>query len=79
MKPIKYKVERLYTYGWGDADWRVNGKPQRFTSIYAAEAEIMDHVRMCREAVRSGFMESADKRSDFRVVAVTPRKRTTKQ
>jgi hypothetical protein len=79
VKAIKYKVERRYTFGWGDADWRINGRPMRFNSIAEAEAEIKEHVRDCREAVRLGYMESAEKRSELRVVAVTPRKRRAKR
>lgn len=64
----KFKVERLYTYGWDDAEWTVDGKPQRFSSRAAAQREIDEHCASTREAVRLGHMVSAEKRTDFRIV-----------
>lgn len=68
MNHRKFKVERLYTYGWDDAEWTVDGKPQRFSSRAAAQREINDHCAIMREAVQLGHMLNAEKPSDFRIV-----------
>lgn len=78
----KWKVEHCYSYGWDDAEWTENAgepdeKPMRFNSKKEAEAEIREHVKMLRYAVKSGNMEGPHFVKDFRAVKVIPEKRTT--
>lgn len=68
MSRRKFKVERLYSYGWDDAEWTVDGRPQRFSSRAEAQREIDEHCADMREAVRLGHMDSAERRTDFRIV-----------
>lgn len=68
-----FRVEMLFSYGWDDAGWNVDDgsgpKPERFTSVTAANEEIADHCRTMRGAIRAGDMQGpADKPEDFRVV-----------
>ncbi len=59
---IRWKVECLFAHGWDDAEWTVDGEPQRFTSVAEAEAEIDEHIA---DAAEAGLEYS---RSEYRVV-----------
>lgn len=63
-----FKVERRYAGGWEDAEWTEDGKPQRFKTKKGAQAEIAEHCKETRRAVRRGEMYLPDVESEFRVV-----------
>lgn len=64
-----YKVERLFAYGWDDAEWTIDGEPQRFDTKADAQAAIYEHIADCSDAIRKGFMDGpAPKATHFRIV-----------
>lgn len=63
-----FMVECNFTYGWDDAGWTVNGKPQRFASEADAQAAIDELIKDTKEAVSLGHMEASYDRSDYRTV-----------
>lgn len=75
-----YKVEMLFIYGWDDAGWTISARsgrdrPMRFSSITAAQAEIDGLIADVKAAVKHGDMDLQYRRSDYRVVPVTPRQK----
>lgn len=55
MNDVKsYKVERLFTYGWDDADWAITEPdgprmPWRFATPEEARAEIAEFCKLADE------------------------------
>lgn len=61
-----WKVEHRFDYGWDDAGWTVNDKPQRFPAKTAAEREIREFIEDSKD------LDEPYKRKDFRAVRATP-------
>ena len=63
-----FHVEELTSGGWSD-HWQEDDQPLRFASRKEALAEIREHIRDCREAIKAGHMDGdAPGMSDFRIV-----------
>lgn len=65
---MKYKVERLFSYGWDDAGWSEDDKPMRFDSIQEARADIEETCQMTEDAVSQGDMDTPWRSDEFRIV-----------
>ena len=60
----KFKVEMMFFHGWDDAEWTIDGIPQRFDSEQEAQDEIDEFIADAKE---DGLKYDKE---DFRVVAV---------
>lgn len=50
-----------------------NGTPTTFATKADARAEITEHLKTCRQAVKDGNMSDVPRRSEFRIVPLTAR------
>lgn len=66
--PVSYMVEHHYSYGWDDAEWSLDDKPERFATKKEANKAITEFIKDQNDAVKAGHMSDRYKRSDYRVV-----------
>tara|TARA_R110000765_G_scaffold206006_1_gene310941 strand:- start:1353 stop:1583 length:231 start_codon:yes stop_codon:yes gene_type:complete len=68
----KFKVQRMYIYGWDDAFFSDDSGeiPTLFDTKDQAEAEINEHLNDMQYAIEQGYMDvdSLEERNDFRII-----------
>ena len=69
-KENKFKVQRMYIYGWDDAFINDDESTTLFDTEAEAEAEIKMHLEDLKYAIEQGYMDadSLEKRNDFRII-----------
>ena len=72
VRPMLFKIETLYTYGWDDANWTdeldSQTKPTRFESYQEAQAALDIFFTDVSAAVVAGNMDAEEVRDDYRIV-----------
>lgn len=63
MSRRRFSVEHLFFYGWDDAGWSTDGKPETFRTRKAAQAAIDD---LCANG--NGWLDDV---GEYRIVPAT--------
>jgi hypothetical protein len=76
-KNTRYKIEVIYTSGWGDAGWteETDGviRPLRFKTINCAQQALDDFSNHVKAAVAAGNMDTQENHYHYRIVPVNDR------
>lgn len=63
----RFRIEMLLASGeWVDAEWTVDGEPERFDTLEEAESALAEFREECADAVACGFLSDFDP-EDYRI------------